>query len=50
MDENGKVGIVIMDENGKSGIVIMDENGKSEKLTEHVIRQINNILGLEKKK
>lgn len=27
----------------------MDENGKSEKLTQHVIRQINNIFGLEKK-
>lgn len=27
----------------------MDENGKSEKLTQHVIRQINNVFGLEKK-
>ena len=27
----------------------MDEIGKSEKLTQHVIRQINNIFGLEKK-
>lgn len=26
----------------------MDEIGKSEKLTQHVIRQINNIFGLEK--
>ena len=27
----------------------MDEIGKSEKLTQHVIRQINNIFCLEKK-